>query len=609
MSRSSTSGNTGIDRLPGRFRVAVVLCDLEGRTHEQAARHLGCAVGTVKSRLARGRKSLRAAARASGRGAGALAAASAAGAARAAVPTGLAESTVADAATASAIPTSVAVLTEGVLISMSPNKVKLVMTAAAVVAALAAGAVALAQSGIGQPKDGTVKPQYVGSPSWTYHILVSRNGEPPRNVAVVAMTGDTPIRVNAPGALILFQPRLDGEPDRQTAAERRDGDIRAEVTDEKTGRSPARAAANRPIEIAGPASLNQIAANPSGANSSRSENHQEHRKIVLTSPKAMDVAITQRYVCRIHSQRHINVRALDTGYLQEISVREGQAVKKGQSMFKILPVLYEAKYEAEKAEALIAQRELNNTEYLSKQKVAVVSQNEVLQAKAKLAKAEAMVKLAEAELKFTDVRAPFDGIVNRLHEQLGSLIKGEILTTLSDNSVMWVYFNVPERDYLEYMAARKQHEAEDKIELVLADQTKFPQPGQLNAIEAEFDNETGTIAFRADFPNPDGLLRHGQTGTILIHRQLHDAIVISLRATYENMGKRYVYVVNKDDVVHRREIVVQNETDDVFVIKKGVSVGDRIVLEGIRQAREGEKVEYEFRSPGEVIGKLKTHAE
>ncbi len=200
-----------IDRLPGRFRVAVVLCDLEGRTHEQAARHLGCAVGTVKSRLARGRRRLRG--RLVRRGVApalALAAASAGGAARAAVPTGLAELTVAYAATASAVPKSVAVITEGVLISMFLRKVKLVMTAAAVVAALAAGAVVLAQSGIGRPKDGTVKPQHVGSPSWTYHILVSRDGEPPRKVAVVEITGDTPIRVDAPGALILIQPKRQG---------------------------------------------------------------------------------------------------------------------------------------------------------------------------------------------------------------------------------------------------------------------------------------------------------------------------------------------------------------------------------------------------------------
>src|SRR5579864_6388195 len=272
---------------------------------------------------------------------------------------------------------------------------------------------------------------------------------------------------------------------------------------------------------------------------------QEHRQIVVTSPKAMDVVITDRYVCQIHSQRHINVCALENGYLQEISVSEGQAVKKGDSMFKIVPVLYKAKLDAELAEARLAELEYNNTERLFKEK-AVVSQNEVLLFKAKLDRAKAKADLAQAELNFTEVRAPFDGIVDRLHEQLGSLIKeGDILTTLSDNSVMWVYFNVREAQYLEYMAGLKQDKEEQKIELVLANQDKFPHSGKIGAIEAKFNNETGNIPFRADFPNPDGLLRHGQTGNVLIHRTLKNAIVIPQRATFEILDKRYVYVVDK----------------------------------------------------------------
>ncbi len=581
-----------IDRLPGRFRFAVVLCDLEGRTHEQAAAHLGCAVGTVKSRLARGRKRLRG--RLERRGvapASALAAASAAGAARAAVPTGLAESTVVYAATASAVPISVAVITEGVLRSMFLSKVKLLMTAAAVVAALAAGAVALAQSGIGKPKDGTSKPQQVDAPSWTYHILVSRNGEPPRKVAVVEMTGDTPIRVDAPGALIFIQPKRDGEPDRQTAGERRDGDIRIGSTDEKTGR----------FRVDAPAS-------PSTANASRPENDQLHRKIVLTSPKTMDVDITQQYVCQMHAHRHINVRAAENGFLNEIYVKDGQAVKKGDLMFKTAPNRNKAKLDAELAEVRLAELEYRNTEKLFREQK-VVSEREVQMSKAKLDRAEAKADLAQAELNLTEVRAPFDGIVGRLQEQQGSLLKeGDTLITLSDNTVMWVYFNLPEKQYLEYMANRSQYEG-SKIELMLANGNKFPHAGKIGAIEGSIQNETGNIAFRADFPNPDGLLRHGQTGTIVIHRKVHDATVIPARATYEINDKRYVCVVDKADVVHRREIVVQNEVDDIFVIKKGVSVGDRIVLEGIRQLRDGEQVKYEFRPPDEVMRKLINHSE
>jgi membrane fusion protein (multidrug efflux system) len=336
--------------------------------------------------------------------------------------------------------------------------------------------------------------------------------------------------------------------------------------------------------------------------------HREHHKIVGTSPKARDVVITQEYVCQIHSQRHINVRALENGYLEDIAVKEGQAVKKGDVMFRVVPILYQAKLDAELAEAELAQLEFNNSKKLFEDKV--VSQNEVKLHQAKLSKAKAKAQLAGAELNFTRVRAPFDGIVDRLHEQLGSLVEeGDILTTLSDNSVMWVYFNVPEARYLEYMASLDQDTEDPRIELVLADGSKFPQTGTIGAIEAKFNNETGNIPFRADFPNPKGLLRHGQTGTVLIHRVSKDALVIPQRATFEVLDKRYVYIVDKDDVVHQREIAIQNVLEDIYVIKKGLSADDRIVLEGIREVHDGEKVKYEFRAPELVMRNLKNRAE
>jgi membrane fusion protein (multidrug efflux system) len=203
---------------------------------------------------------------------------------------------------------------------------------------------------------------------------------------------------------------------------------------------------------------------------------------------------------------------------------------------------------------------------------------------------------------------------------------------------MWVYFNVPEKQYLEYKAAQKQHEAEDKIELLLANHDKFPESCVLLTIEAQFNNETGNIAFRADFPNPDGLLRHGQTGTILIHQTLKNAVVIPQRATFELLDKRYVWVVGEDDVAHQRLITISHELEDIFVINNGtdvkqanvtsgpvssdnsehgdqnakpaiLDVKDKIVLEGVRQVEEGRKVEYEFRKPEEALNKQKFHAE
>ena len=336
--------------------------------------------------------------------------------------------------------------------------------------------------------------------------------------------------------------------------------------------------------------------------------HDEHSKIVATSPMAKDVVITEPFVCQIHSRRHIDVRALEGGYIEEIMVKEGQAVKKGDLMFKILPTLYQARMDAETAEAHLAQLEYNNTKALTAKKI--VSQNELALLGAKLAKAQAKAQLAGAELNFTSVRAPFDGIIDRLTEQLGSLVKeGDVLTTLSDNSTMWVYFNVQESRYLEYMADMDVHKGEEKIDLMLADGSKFSETGKIGAIEAKFNNETGNIPFRADFSNPKRLLRHGQTGTVLIRKTLKDAVVIPQRATFELLDKRYVYVVGEDHVAHQRLITVQNEQEDTFVLKSGLGVKDKIVLEGVREVHEGEKVEYEFRKPEEVLAGQKYHAE
>jgi membrane fusion protein (multidrug efflux system) len=346
------------------------------------------------------------------------------------------------------------------------------------------------------------------------------------------------------------------------------------------------------------------------------EEHLEaHREVVVTSPKSMDVTVTQRYVCQIRSQRHIEVCAIESGYLDKILVSEGQAVKEGDVMFRIVPTLYKAKLDAENAEAELARLEYVNTEKLFKEK-GVVSENEVKLFAARLAKAKAKADLAQAELNFTDVKARYDGIVDRLHEREGSLIKeGDILTTLSDNRVMWVYFNVPEAQYLEYMASSAQDKQDQKIELVLANHEKFPHPGKIDpahnigAIEAQFNNETGNIAFRADFPNPDRLLRHGQTGTVLVSRTLRNAIVIPQRATFELLDKRYIWVVGEDNVAHQTLITIKHELEDIFVVDSGIGVNDKIVLEGVRQVEEGGKVEYEFRKPEEALKNQKFHAE
>ena len=345
----------------------------------------------------------------------------------------------------------------------------------------------------------------------------------------------------------------------------------------------------------------------SACNTHREEHHQEAHKILATTPQSKAVTITQQYVGQIRSCRHIEVRAMEGGYLDEIKVKDGQSDKQGDLLYQVLPVLYQARLDAETAENHYAQLELNYTKQLFADKV--VSENAVALLEAKLLKTKANVARAQAELNFSKLTAPFDGIVDRQKHQHGSLIsEGDILTTLSDNSVMWVYFNVPERRYLEYMADPN-NKTDLQIELVLANGKKFNQVGTIGAIEADFNNETGNIKFRADFPNPDRLLRNGQTGNVLISRVQNDAIVIPQRAVFEVLEKRYVFVVDENDVAHQREITVENELEDIYVIKKGVEVSDKIVLEGIRQVRDGDKVEYEDREAEHVAANLKNHAE
>ncbi len=341
------------------------------------------------------------------------------------------------------------------------------------------------------------------------------------------------------------------------------------------------------------------------------QHHEEEKekevKFLATSPLKMDTSITRNYVCQIHSIQHIEMRALEKGYLEKIYVDEGQAVKKGQMMFQIMPLIYNAELQKAKAEADYAEIEYQNTKQLSEKNV--VSPNELALAKAKLDKAKAEQSLAQVHLSFTEIKAPFDGIMDHFQVRLGSLInEGDLLTTLSDNSEMWVYFNVPEAEYLNY----KSHTTEEnllKVKLLMANNQLFDYPGVVKTIEADFNNETGNIAFRATFPNPKALLRHGETGNIEMTIPLKNAILIPQKATYEVLEKKFVFVIDKNNVVHSREVEIASEIPDLYILKNGLSENEKILLEGIRKVKDNDKIDYEFEAPKEVFPKLKVYVE
>lgn len=339
---------------------------------------------------------------------------------------------------------------------------------------------------------------------------------------------------------------------------------------------------------------------------SEKEEKEEATKLLVTSPVTMDTTVTKEYVSQIRSIRNIELRAQEKGYLQEIFVDEGQFVRKGQLLFKIMPTLYEAEQQRAQAEVSIAEIEVQNTQPLADKNV--VSKNELALAQARLTKAKAELALAKAHLAFTEIRAPFDGLVDQLHLKLGSLVEeGELLTTLSDNSQMWVYFNVSEPEYLAYKRAAAKGRL--SVNLLTADKEPFKHTGVVETIESEFNNETGNIAFRATFPNEEGLLRHGETGTILIKEPLKNALIIPQKATLEVMDKKYVFVVGKDNVVKQTAITVGAEMPDLYVITEGLNAGDKLLLEGLRKVKNGDKIIYDYEEPKKVIDNLKLPSE
>jgi len=337
------------------------------------------------------------------------------------------------------------------------------------------------------------------------------------------------------------------------------------------------------------------------------EKHEEETLFQVTSPIRMDTTLTKEYVCQIHSINHIELRAQERGYLEKIYVDEGQFVKQGQLLFKIMPKLYEAELQRAKAEANFAEIEYQNTKSLADKNV--VAPNELAMAKAKLDKALAEQALADVHLQFTEIRAPFDGIIDRFHVRLGSLVdEGELLSNLSDNRKMWVYYNVPEAEYLDYKSNVKKDSLLN-VNLLMANHKVFDHQGIVETIEADFNNETGNIPFRATFPNPNGLLRHGETGNILMGVPYKNALIIPQKATFEVLDKNYVFVLDEDNVLHSRAITIAAELPHLYIIQDGLEESDKILLEGLRLVRENDEINYEFVEPRTALSQLDLYAE
>lgn len=342
-----------------------------------------------------------------------------------------------------------------------------------------------------------------------------------------------------------------------------------------------------------------------------SEENHEHAhvegKFTVTNPIRRDTTMVKQYVCQLKAVNHIEIRALERGYLEKIFVDEGQAIKKGQLMFQILPTLYQAELKKAQAESKIAELKYKNTKLLADSNI--VSKNELAISEAEYQKTKAEVALVQTHLNFTEIRAPFSGLMDRFHVRLGSLLdEGELLTELSDNNQMWVYYNVSEAEYLDYKMNLKK-DRPTSVKLLMANNKIYNYEGKVTTIEADFNPETGNIAFRASFPNPQGLLRHGETGNILMHQQAKNALLIPQKATYQVLDNYYVYTVTPEGTIKAREIKIGGELQHLFIVTSGLDEKDQILLDGLRKVSNDDKIKFEKIPAEKVLNNLSLYAE
>ena len=332
------------------------------------------------------------------------------------------------------------------------------------------------------------------------------------------------------------------------------------------------------------------------------EEKEEAGKFLVTNPLQADTSFTKEYVAQIQSFQNVELHAMVKGYLESIKVDEGQQVKAGEVLFTINPKEYQAELAKAKADLKTAEIEWQNVKNLNEKNI--VSNTEVALAQSKFELAKAEMERAALFVSFTEIKAPFDGTIDRIKFKAGSLIdEGTLLTSISNNKNVYAYFNVSELDYLDYKA-RVTKNQKDSAALLLANNKPHAYKGTIEVIEGEFDNSTGTIAFRAKFPNPDLLLRHGQTGKIQLTMPIIKALLVPQKATFELQDKIYVYVVDQNNIVKAKSITIKQKMANLYVVEAGVLASDKILLEGLQSVKEDDKIQTTFTPIKQVIENL-----
>lgn len=345
-----------------------------------------------------------------------------------------------------------------------------------------------------------------------------------------------------------------------------------------------------------------LAAGFTACNSTEGKTSDQPQVYRVVQPLVTDTLFQQEYVAEIHALQNIEIRTKVRGFVEQIHVDEGKPVAAGQLLFTLSSRTFRedllkanAQQKSATAELKAVEVELNNTKLLVEKGIVSKSELEMMQAKreavqARIEEANSAIALAKLNLSFAEIRAPFSGIINRIPNKRGSLVdEGTLLTTLSNNKEVFAYFNFSESDYLNYITS------DDKdrfttVELKLANQQLFAYKGKIESSESEFDLASGNIAFRARFPNPDGLLKHGANGKVIVTKPLQNAVLIPQRSTFEIQDKVFVYVVNSQNVVKQKNIMVGKRLPHFYVVESGLRPDEKIVLEGVEGLKDGQQI-------------------
>lgn len=330
---------------------------------------------------------------------------------------------------------------------------------------------------------------------------------------------------------------------------------------------------------------------------------------VITA-QATTAHLTNSYPATIKGKQDVEIRPMVSGFITKLHVDEGSVVKRGQVLFTIDQVQYRAAVETAKATVATAEaalqtqelttqnnRELNKRGIVSDYQLST-SENQLAQAKATLAQAKASLVNAERNLQYTEVTSPSDGIVGQVPYRVGSLVSPSMatpMTTIADNSEMFAYFSMTERQLLQMIregGSYKEILAKmPEIQLQLIDGSIYPDSGRVETISGVIDPTTGSVSIRALFPNAHNVLRSNSTGNVIFPNVLPDVILVPQSATTDIQDKKFVYVVQADNTVKNTEIQVYTLNDGQnYYVTGGLKAGDKIVIEGVQAIKDGQAI-------------------